>query len=623
LPAVPGPRRIVFFGTYDERHHPRVQVLRQGLVARGDHVEVVNVPFDLDTAARVQLVAQPWRAPVVAVRLVMAWLRLLVRSRRVTRRPDAIVVGYLGHLDVHLARLRWPRAHLVLDHMVSLADTIADRRLDSSGTVTRVLAAVDRAATARADTVVVDTTEQAEQLPMAHRDKAVVVPVGAPTVWFADDGAAAGSDDARPPLSIVFFGLYTPLQGTPVIGEAIAKLSGQPISWTMIGSGQDRAACEAAAGSAPVRWLDWADASELPALVAAHDVCLGIFGTGDKARRVVPNKVFQGAATGCVIVTSDTPSQRAALDGAALFVPPGDAAALSEVIMRLSRQPSEVDARKRAARAVADERFTPAAVVADLSDRLDAARGTGVRPRAAAPPLPPNAALRWHLVRQRVDEVDPATILELGTGQGAVGARLAARARYTGVEPDPTSRAASAARLPDDAHLVADLGDLDADLAVDLACAFEVLEHIEDDVAALADWVARVRPGGHVLVSVPADPHRFGPFDELVGHLRRYSTDDLDRLFTAAGLEAVAIDHYGYPLGVVLEAGRNVIGKRRLAAGAAPDDVAARTAGSGRNLQPPRWAGPAIWAATWPFRVAQRWFPTRGPGLVGLARRPG
>jgi SAM-dependent methyltransferase len=390
----------------------------------------------------------------------------------------------------------------------------------------------------------------------------------------------------------------------------------------MIGSGQDRAACEAAAGGAPVRWLDWADATELPALVAGHDVCLGIFGAGDKARRVVPNKVFQGAAAGCVIVTSDTPSQRAALDGAALFVPPGDAAALTEVIMRLSRQPAEVSSGKQAARAAADERFTPATVVADLSDRLDSAPGRGTRRLAAVPPLPPNAALRWHLVRRRVDEVDPATILELGTGQGAVGARLAARSRYVGVEPDPTSRAASAARLPADARLVSDIGELGADLAVDLACAFEVLEHIEDDVAALTDWAERVRPGGHVLVSVPADPHRFGPFDELVGHLRRYSTDDLAGVFTAAGLEVVAIDHYGYPLGVVLEAGRNMIGKRRLAAGAAPDDVAARTAGSGRNLQPPRWAGPAIWAATAPFRVAQRWFPTRGPGLVGLARKP-
>lgn len=622
LPAVPDPRRIVLFGTFDERRHPRVRVLREGLEARGHDVAVVNVPLDLDTAARVQLVTQPWRAPIVALRLGLAWARLLVRSRSV-RRPDAVVVGYLGHFDVHLARFRWPRAHLVLDHMVSLADTTADRKLDSSRLLTRALAAVDRAATGRADTVVVDTVDQADQLPFDHRGKAVVVPVGAPSAWFAE-GDAAPDGPAGAPLSVVFFGLYTPLQGATTIGEAIAKLAGEPVTWTMIGSGQDRAACAAAAGPAAVRWLDWVDADDLPAIVASHDVCLGIFGTGPKAQRVVPNKVFQGAAAGCVIVTSDTPSQRDALHEAAFFVPPGDAAALSEVIMNLTRQPSEVESRKRDAQTTARERFTPSAVVAALASRLgDTSTPETGDTTPAPPPLPPNAALRWHLVRRRVDEVAPTSILELGVGQGAVGARLATRATYVGLEPDATSRGIAESRLPSDARLVSDLGDLPAGETFDLACAFEVLEHIDDHAGVLRDWVTRVRPGGHVLVSVPAEPARFGPFDELVGHLRRYTSDDLAQLFTEVGLEVVAIDHYGFPLGNVLEAGRNVIGRRRLAAGSAPDDVAARTAGSGRNLQPARWAGPAIWAATAPFRLAQGRFPDRGPGLVGLARRPG
>ena len=124
---------------------------------------------------------------------------------------------------------------------------------------------------------------------------------------------------------MVFYGLYTPLQGTPVIGAALSRIAGAPIEVTMIGSGQDAAATRAAAAANPaVRWLDWVPAADLPALVAGHDVCLGIFGTGDKALRVVPNKVFQGAAAGCAIVTSDTAPQRRALGDAAVLVPPGD-----------------------------------------------------------------------------------------------------------------------------------------------------------------------------------------------------------------------------------------------------------------------------------------------------------
>jgi glycosyltransferase involved in cell wall biosynthesis len=629
--VVPGPGRVVFFGTYDERRHPRVAVLREGLVAHGYDVQVVNVPLDLDTAARVQLVSQPWRAPLAAVRLVAAWARLLVRSRAV-HRPDVVVVGYLGHLDVHLARLRWRRAHLVVDHMVSLADTVVDRGIDGSSLVTRVLRWADRAATGRADTVVVDTAGQAAQLPPAHRRKTVVVPVGAPQAWFDAARPVAYAREIDAPaggtgtLSVVFFGLYTPLQGTVTIGEAVAKLEGEPVAWTMVGTGQNRPACEAAAAGAAVRWLDWVDAVELPALVAAHDVCLGIFGTGPKAQRVVPNKVFQGAAAGCVIVTSDTAIQRQTLGEAAIFVPAGDAAALSEVIKNLSKDLSGVASRRRAARSAAEQRFTPSVIVDGLIPHLgardDAGRGEA-RKRRSTPPLSPSAALRWHVVRRVVDAVQPGTILELGAGQGAVGSRLATLADYVGVEPDPVSRKTAERRLPGGTRMIADLHELTSRETFEMACAFEVLEHIEDDAQALVAWADHIQPGGHLLVSVPAGPERFGPADELVGHVRRYTSDGLSALFSAAGLETVSIEHYGYPLSLLLEAGRNAIARRRLDTQAGPSDIASRTAGSGRLLQPPGWAGSAIWAATAPFRVAQRRFPQRGPGLVGLARRPG
>ena len=151
---------------------------------------------------------------------------------------------------------------------------------------------------------------------------------------------------------MVFYGLYTPLQGAPVIGAALSRIAGAPIEVTMIGGGQDKAAAKAAAGASDaVRWLDWVPAAELPALVAGHDVCLGIFGTGDKALRVVPNKVFQGAAAGCAIVTSDTAPQRRALGGAAVLVPPGDPDALAAALLRLAGDRGELARLRRGGRA--------------------------------------------------------------------------------------------------------------------------------------------------------------------------------------------------------------------------------------------------------------------------------
>ena len=146
----------------------------------------------------------------------------------------------------------------------------------------------------------------------------------------ADAGpAAAGSPTrgrAQPVLRVVFFGLFTPLQGAPTIGRAIDLLRDEPIEFTMIGHGQDLAeARELTRGSARVRWLDWVDGADLPDLVAGHDVCLGIFGTGPKAQRVVPTKVYQGLAAGCAVVTARTPAA-GTLGDAVVSVPPGDPA---------------------------------------------------------------------------------------------------------------------------------------------------------------------------------------------------------------------------------------------------------------------------------------------------------
>jgi glycosyltransferase involved in cell wall biosynthesis len=171
---------------------------------------------------------------------------------------------------------------------------------------------------------------------------------------------------------VVFFGLFTPLQGAEVIGTALAALADRPdIEVTMIGNGQQRdRARELAAANASVQWVDWVAAGELPDLVAGADVCLGIFGSGAKALRVVPNKVFQGAAVGAAIVTSDTAPQRRCLGLAARYVPAGDPDALAAALRQLADDRAEVTRLGAAARALALESFTARAVVGPLIERM-------------------------------------------------------------------------------------------------------------------------------------------------------------------------------------------------------------------------------------------------------------
>jgi glycosyltransferase involved in cell wall biosynthesis len=366
--------RALLFGTYDTSMHPRVATIAEGLTAAGAEVSECNAPLGLDTAARVDMLARPWRVPALIARLASRWAALARAARRQPP-PDVVVVGYLGHFDVHLARAVFRRVPIVLDHLVGASDTGRDRRL-SGGAREILLKLIDAAALRAADVIVVDTEEHLAALPERHRPRAVVVPVGAPQAWL--DAGAHQKDSADGPLRVVFFGLYTPLQGTPVIGAALSKIAGARVEVTMIGNGQDLAETRsAAAANSAVSWADWVPADELPATVARHDACLGIFGTGEKALRVVPNKVFQGAAAGCAIVTSDTAPQRRALGDAAVLVPPGDPAALAAALLRLADDREELSRMRRAARQLAAEQFAPAQIVRPLMDRLAPPAGTG------------------------------------------------------------------------------------------------------------------------------------------------------------------------------------------------------------------------------------------------------
>jgi glycosyltransferase involved in cell wall biosynthesis len=364
--------RVLGFGTYDLATHPRPGVVLDGLRSCGDDVIEINEPLGFSTGERVAMLGKPWLAYRLVLRLLARWASLTRRSVQIKRETqfDAVLVGYLGHFDVALARLLYRRSRIVLDLMIFAVDTARDRGTTQRLKL-RLLASLDRMAVRCADVVMLDTEEQLTLLPARSRHKAVVVPVGASADWFA--AAERRSPPTAPvALRVLFFGVYTPLQGAAIIGQALAHLADRrDIAVTMIGTGQQYSVARAAAASNPqVRWLDWLEQRDLVDAAAGHDVCLGIFGDTPKAQRVVPNKVYQGAAAGCAIVTSDTAPQRRMLGDAARYVPAGDPAALADALRELADDQVRVEALQAAARARATALFTPVSVAGPLRERL-------------------------------------------------------------------------------------------------------------------------------------------------------------------------------------------------------------------------------------------------------------
>jgi SAM-dependent methyltransferase len=241
-------------------------------------------------------------------------------------------------------------------------------------------------------------------------------------------------------------------------------------------------------------------------------------------------------------------------------------------------------------------------------------------PRAALPPLSPNAWLRYELLRDLLASVPSASsFLEIGCGMGGLAARLVERYEYVGYEPDARSYETARSRLAGRGVVVNGVLPSAPDRTFDAVGAFEVLEHLEDDRASLAAWREWIRPGGHVLLSVPAHQSRYGAADAAVGHYRRYGRPDLMRLFRACGFDQATVWSYGFPLGYALELARNVLAPR-----GAADAYQRRTAASGRFYQPNDRVAWLTRLGTAPFRLMQRPFreTTLGTGLIAVARRP-
>jgi SAM-dependent methyltransferase len=150
-------------------------------------------------------------------------------------------------------------------------------------------------------------------------------------------------------------------------------------------------------------------------------------------------------------------------------------------------------------------------------------------------------------------------ILDVGCGDGLFLDQLAPWGHAEGLESDATTLSPSAAHRK--IHLGPFDGTFRPEAPFDLILFLDVLEHLDDPVAALARARSLLTPSGAVFLSVPAFPSLWTRHDELNHHRRRYTTTTLARDAAAAGLD-VTWARYGF---VTVALGKLLV--RRLEAG--------------------------------------------------------
>lgn len=135
-------------------------------------------------------------------------------------------------------------------------------------------------------------------------------------------------------------------------------------------------------------------------------------------------------------------------------------------------------------------------------------------------------------------------ILDAGCGSGRTLDDLAARGTVAGVDTSALAVTAARRRGHADVHIAAVEQLPFADRTFDLVTCLDVIEHTPDDRATLAELLRVTRPGGALIVTVPAYPSLFSAHDEINGHYRRYRPATLRAAAGEAGWSAVADTHF-------------------------------------------------------------------------------
>jgi glycosyltransferase involved in cell wall biosynthesis len=294
--------------------------------------------------ATVNVILEDGPGPSILKRSAQVFFKALPHLR--SKEYDLVFVSFFGHF-LMLALPQLTHAPIIFHPFISTYETLVfDRKKYPAGSLPARLAFwLDRTAMRKADHLVMDTQANIDYLSKTFgidASKFTRIWIGSDEVLFRPRPMQRSDED----VVVLYHGSYLPLQGVDVVIEAARLLKSEGhIRFQMVGKGMEYGRILSKVQAYQLTYIEFLDSvplSELPAIIAEADICLGgHFGDSDKAARVIAGKTFQDVAMGKATIMGDNVANRELFTHGkdAWFSPPSDAQALADGIRRLAAEP--------------------------------------------------------------------------------------------------------------------------------------------------------------------------------------------------------------------------------------------------------------------------------------------
>lgn len=336
-------KQILIFGIQtDAQEYSRNFILIQAIVKSGFNVKYCTVNWGLASSESKPII----KIAHTVLNFLVRWIILITKYFK-TKSKGIIFVPYPGHIDVIPALLlaKLFKTKVIFDAFIGLYDTIiTDRHLFSKKSyIAKLILIYEKIILSLVDFILIDTDDNAELLTKTFgldNKKIITVPVGIDEkIWFKSP-----IPPLRDEFRVAFWTTFIPLHGVEIVAMAAKRLeyNDPKISFTVIGTGQTINKFQKILNElriTNIKWIkDFVPIRKIREVIEDSHCCLGVFGTEEKTKRVIPYKVYQALASGRPVITSRT---KAILNFFSnnlnvILVTPGDYIELSHAIKELA-----------------------------------------------------------------------------------------------------------------------------------------------------------------------------------------------------------------------------------------------------------------------------------------------